>query len=142
MPASMTAYINDARTQMDLMASFVLVWLIATVASLSAFIQHGAWILVALGTYGLAWLAYRGCVASAGSYGRALMWAMDLFRFDLYEQLRLPLPKTLLMELEDGPRLMELLEGQWAQDPDLMPGLNPTYEHPSRAAAGGDGPAA
>jgi hypothetical protein len=133
MPESMTAYIDDARNELDLMASFVLVWLIATVVGLLGMYHHGAWVLVAFVPYGLAWLSYRGCVTAARAYGETLAWAMDLYRFRLYEELRLEPPASLVAELRDGDRLNELLDGQWAQHESLEPGWNPTYRHPSSA---------
>lgn len=129
MPSSMTGYIDDARNELDLMASLVLVWLIATVIGFLALFHNGLWIFVTVGTYILAWMAYRGSVAAARAYGETLVWAMDLYRFSLYEQLRIDPPPTHDAELLEGKRVMGFLAGVWARNEPMASHWGPTYQH-------------
>jgi hypothetical protein len=133
MPPSMTAYIDDARNELDLMTSLVLVWLIASAVALLALFQYGPLALVALATYGLAWMAYRGSVAAARAYGETLVWAMDLYRFNLYEQLRIDPPTTHDAELRQGERVMGFLAGAWARSEPMASHWGPSYRHPQPA---------
>jgi hypothetical protein len=130
MPAQMVAIVDDARNAMDVMASFVFVWLVATAASFALLLHHGPWLLVPIVTFGLAWLSYLGCISAARAYGQTLAWAMDLYRFTLYEQLRLELPSTHDEELAQNKNLTAFLQGRWMQYPDKRPKWNLAYRHP------------
>jgi len=98
-PTAMIDLIEDARNEMDVMVTFVLTWLLATAFGLYLLHNHGPWLLLPLATYGLAWASYRAAVIAAGGYGRTLMRAIDLYRFDLIEQLRLK-PAELVANLD------------------------------------------
>jgi hypothetical protein len=129
MDPGMVGIINDARNELDVLVSFVLVWLIATVVAVLALCQYGAWILVAAGTYWLAWLAYRAGVVAAREYGETLIWAMDLYRFNLYEQLRIDPPADNAEELAHGDELTTFLKADWARNERIPPHWGPTYRH-------------
>ena len=131
----MVAAITDARNQMDVALRFVLVWLVATVFGLVALAPHGGpWLLLTLATYFLAWLSYRGGVHAARGYGETLVWAIDLYRFQLVEQLRLPLPISLPRERVLNRQISTWLSGErlnLGDHADAVLGELPRYRHPS-----------
>jgi hypothetical protein len=108
-PAAMIDLIEDARNEMDVMVTFVLTWLLATASAVYLLRDHGAWLLLALGTYGLAWASYRAAVVAAGVYGRTLMRAVDLYRFDLIEKLRLAPAERIADEIAHNRAIAEML---------------------------------
>lgn len=77
-PAHQAAYIEDARTELDLAVRFVASWSLLAVASFSLLWPYGTWLAVPLIAYGLAWLSYRGAVHAAEEYGSALLVLADL----------------------------------------------------------------
>ena len=87
-------YLNDQRVALDFAVRCCLIGLLGSAVAVVLLWQHGIWLLVALGPYLLGYLAYRGSVVVAHEYGRALGSLVDLNRFELYERLRLVLPKT------------------------------------------------
>jgi hypothetical protein len=114
------------------MARFVVVWLMASAIGVLLLAIHGPWLVIPLITFSLAWICYRGSVAAAEAYGDTLVWALDLYRFDLVEQLRFPLPMDHADELKRNRTMMEfirgdryILEKQGAKLPPLPP-----YRHP------------
>ena len=129
----MTAAVSDARNQMDLALRFVLVWLVATAVGVVLLARHGPWLLLPLATYFLAWLAYRGGVEAARGYGETLIWAIDLYRFELTAQLRFPLPATHAREKELNRQITALLRGErliLGSAADAEFGHLPRYRHP------------
>jgi hypothetical protein len=128
--SQMVAIIDDARNELDVMASFVFVWLVATLVSFGLLYQYGPWLAVPLVTFVLAWISYHGCVAAARAYGQTLVWAFDLYRFALYEQLRIELPSTHKAECVRNKKLMKFLRGRWLAYEDGRPGWAPSYHHP------------
>jgi hypothetical protein len=134
MPPTMTRVVDDARTELDIAVSFIFVWLTATTVSFVILAPHGPWLVVPLLTYGLAWLSYRGAISAARYYGATIVWAIDLYRFALLEQLRIPLPKTHSEELQHNPELHKLLAGHWLRRKDGAARLKVgAYEHPESA---------
>jgi hypothetical protein len=107
----MVEIIEDARREMDVAASFVAVWLIATGFSLAVLAAHGAYVTIAFATYLLACLSYRGCIVAARDYGSTLIWAIDLYRFALIEQLRFDPPTDLAAEQRLNNQVMKLVTG-------------------------------
>jgi hypothetical protein len=71
--------------------------------------RDGAWVLIALIPYVLAYFSYRGSVIAAGHYGSALETLINLNRFALYEQLHVQLPASTEKEREANEKLMGLL---------------------------------
>lgn len=67
----------------------------SVVATLLYLWPHKLWLLISLVPFGLAWLCYQGAVTAAQEYGASLRMLLDLNRFALYEQMRLPLPLPL-----------------------------------------------
>lgn len=105
------AYQADARQQMDLSVRVCFLAVLATGVTSVLLASHGAWVLLALGPYLVAYLAYRGAVSASHAYGTAVATVLDLNRFRLYEHLHLPLPDTLQSEQEQNQALLEVLRG-------------------------------
>ena len=66
----------------------------ATGTAIVLLCRDGAWALIALIPYALAYFSYRGSVIAAGHYGSALETLINLNRFALYEQLHVQLPAS------------------------------------------------
>ena len=87
---------------------FFLPW---TALSVVLLVRDGGWLLLVLAPYCVSYLAYRGAVSSAHAYGTALSTLVDLDRFAMYDELRIPSPPDTLTERERNRRLLELLSG-------------------------------
>lgn len=131
MPSQMVLTLDDSRQQLELAVRFAASWLIATPLIGIVLYEQGWWLLLAVGAYGLSWISYNGAVQAARRYGETMVYAVDLYRFRLIEQLRLELPATLEHEVLFNKRMMRILHGdhRWA------PGLARTvrYRHPPTA---------
>jgi hypothetical protein len=142
MPSQMTAIVDDARNGLDVAASFVFVWLVATVSSSVLLISSnssGPWLAIPLVTYMLAYVSYLGSLAAARAYGQTLVWAIDLYRFALYEQLHIALPATHREELKSNERLVRFLRGRWLAYEDHLPRpAPPPYRHPESPSSSDD----
>lgn len=75
---SEVASVNDARGELDLAVRFVLSWLLVASISFLLVWPYGAWLLVPLAAYGMAWVSYRAAVHAASAYGSALLVLVDL----------------------------------------------------------------
>lgn len=111
-PHDQAAYLDDQRTQLDLAVRTAFTALLATGISVVFLWWHGLWLALALIFYGAAYLAYRGAVVTAESYGLALVTLIELNRFDLYRQLHLPLPADTRTEKLANQELMDALTRQ------------------------------
>ena len=98
-------YVNDQRIALDFAVRYCIIGLLGSVATAVFLWQHGIWLLVALAPYFLGYFAYCGSIIVAEAYGRALGALVDLNRFELYQRLRLVLPKT----TDEERRLTETL---------------------------------
>jgi hypothetical protein len=98
-------YVNDQRIAFDFAVRCCVVGLLGSVAAVVFLWQHGIWLLVALAPYLFGYFTYRGSIVVAEAYGRALGALVDLNRFELYQRLRLVLPKT----TDEERRLTETL---------------------------------
>jgi hypothetical protein len=134
-PPVMVDLIEDARSQMDVMASFVLVSMLATAYGLVMLAPYGPWLAVPVVTYLLAWGCYRSCVTAAAAYGRTLMWAIDLYRFELIEQLRYEPAKNAADERVRNLQIMGVLTGERFLNPPVEEVREPlAYVHaPAKA---------
>lgn len=104
-------YLQDSRQQMDTTIRLATVSLIATAIGAVMLLRDGLWLLAALLPYALAYIGYRGAVASAEEYGTAVTTVVDLDRFALYDHLQLDPPKDTKDERAMNASLMALLEG-------------------------------
>ncbi|HMM95105.1 hypothetical protein [Phycicoccus sp.] len=127
---SQTAYVQDQRNAMDLAVRMVGTCLAMFGLTFVLYWPHGVWLLVALLPLCGAFLSYRGAVAAADSYGRALSAWIQLNRFRLYEALQLPPVRDAQEERDQNRDLEDLALGQ------------PEYRAAFRRAATVSGPAA
>jgi hypothetical protein len=134
-PAERLAYVGDQRQLMDLSVRMSATSIVATLIAVSALWQHGAWLLLALVPYGVAYLSYRGAVVVAHEYGAAVAAMIDLDRFALYDALRLPRPSNTTVERRMNAKLMKLLTHK-------DPGMVLHYAHPDAPASADGQPAA
>lgn len=110
-PQRHVAYLQDSRQQLDTTIRLCMVSLLATAVSIVVLLRDGVWLLVALVPYTLAYVAYRGAVASADEYGTAVATIVDLDRFLLYDKLRLDPPRDTTEERATNASLLRLLGG-------------------------------
>jgi hypothetical protein len=126
-PPDHIEYVNDQRSQLDLAVRMTFIAAMAAVTTIIFLCRDGAWVLVAVFPYLLAYCSYRGSVVAAGHYGSALETLINLNRFTLYQQLHVRLPASTADERKTNAKLRALLD----YDPDVTI----AYEHP----ASGDG---
>lgn len=108
-PANHVDYVNDQRSQLDLAVRMTFISVVAVATSIIFLWPDGAWVLIALIPYGLAYFSYRGSVVAAGHYGYALETLINLNRFALYQQLHVKLPASTEKEQEMNAALRNLL---------------------------------
>ncbi|WIX88983.1 hypothetical protein [Amycolatopsis sp. DG1A-15b] len=131
-PQSHLDYIDDARQQLDTSARLCVVAFVVTVETAGFLVTGGWWLLLALGPYFLAYVAYRASVAAAEQYMGIVSTVLDLNRFKMYESLHLPLPPTAAQERESNVKLMRFLAGE----PEHL-----RYKHPAAGTpSAGDTP--
>lgn len=123
------AYVGDQRQLLDLSVRMSATAVVATVVAIVGLWPHGAWLLLALVPYGVAYLSYRGAVVVAHEYGAAIAAMIDLDRFALYDALRMPRPIDTAAERRMNAKLMRLLTHN--------PRTVLRYEHPDNPASSG-----
>ena len=121
-PANHVDYVNDQRSQLDLAVRMTFISIVAAVTAIIFLWPCGAWVLIAIIPYALAYLSYRGSVVAAGHYGNALETLVNLNRFTLYQQLHLQLPASTDIERTKNEKLTALL--------NYAPNKTVDYEHP------------
>jgi hypothetical protein len=132
-PTNHIDYVNDQRSQLDLAVRMTFISVVAAATAIIFLWPYGAWVLIALIPYVLAYLSYRGSIVAAGHYGSALEALINLNRFALYQQLHMRLPASTENEQEANVKLRDLL--------GYVPDTTIDYEHPvtgdkSEAASG------
>jgi hypothetical protein len=123
------AYVGDQRQLLDLSVRMCATAILATLVAISGLWRHGAWLLLALAPYGVAYLSYRGAVVVAHEYGASVAAMIDLDRFSLYDALRMPRPIDTAAERRMNAKLMKLLT--------YNPNTVLHYEHPDDAGSSG-----
>jgi hypothetical protein len=108
-PPGQLEYAQDQRLQMELAVRVAFLGLLAAVVTVCFMWWHGAWILLSLVPYGIAYLSYRGAVVLAGIYGSAVAAVVELNRFALYEQFHLPHPESTIEERKTNAALITAL---------------------------------
>lgn len=121
-PANHVDYVNDQRSQLDLAVRMTFISVVAAITTIIFLWPWGAWVLIALIPYALAYLSYRGSVVAAGHYGASLETLINLNRFALYQQLHMQLPASTDEEKGINAKLVDLLE--------YVPKTTIDYEHP------------
>jgi hypothetical protein len=119
-----TAYVQDQRSQLDLAVRMTAMGLMASVITVALLWMHGAWLLLALVPYTAARVSYRGALASANSYGLALIAWVNLNRFRLYDALKLPEVGNAAAERAQNKMLDNLILGHTAYDAQYGGGVD------------------
>lgn len=88
------AYIADSRQGMDVAIRLTFFALLAAVITTMWWATAGWYVVVALVPYGFAYVAYRGAVAAAEEWGAAIVTAVDLDRFAMYEAMHVDVPDS------------------------------------------------
>jgi hypothetical protein len=112
-PSPEVDYVEDQRMQLEMAVRTSFLGAVASAVTVVFMWWHTWWILLALGPYAVAYLAYRGATVVAVSYGIALGVLLELNRFVLYERLRLPLPQNTDMERRQNDELMRAFAQDW-----------------------------
>ena len=124
-PENQVDYVNDQRSQLDLAVRMTFISIIASATAVLFLWPYGLWVLVALIPYVLAYLSYRGSIVAGFHYGSAFDTLINLNRFALYEQLRLPLP----VDTEAERLTNDEMKGLFGYSPAVV-----TYKHPDGAS--------
>jgi hypothetical protein len=109
-PANHVDYVNDQRSQLDLAVRMTFISVVASATAIIFLWPDGAWVLIALVPYALAYFSYRGAIVAAGHYGSALETLINLNRFTLYQQFHVELPGSTQEEREMNVKLAKLLD--------------------------------
>lgn len=105
-------YLVDTRQDMDSSIRVCTVGLVATVLTVYCFFDDGIWLLWALLPYFISYLAYKGAVSAAQTYGVVVGSVIDLDRFLLYKELGLRAPRNSTEERQTNLKLMSVLQGK------------------------------
>lgn len=112
-PPAFVAQVDEYRAGLEFLA-VVCVWC-ATYAfgsGLGLLLSGGSpWVFLptVLGGSVATWLAYRGAIEAAKEYGEQLKVGHDLYRFEMFRHLRLPVPATLAEERAQWEALHDFL---------------------------------
>jgi hypothetical protein len=109
-------YLIDARQDMDSSVRICTVGFVATILTVGFLLTDGLWLLWAMLPYSITYLAYRGAVSSAQSYGSVIASVIDLDRFLLYDRLGLYQPRDNKEEKESNTALMAVLADNDAEN--------------------------
>jgi hypothetical protein len=104
-------YLVDTRQDMDSAIRVCTVGLIAAVLTIGCFFDDGIWLLWTFLPYFISYLAYKGAVSAAQSYGVVVGSVIDLNRFLLYEELGIRAPRNTTEERQNNRKLMKVLKG-------------------------------
>jgi hypothetical protein len=99
LPSNYRGVLDDARFQVEVKEDYCTSFLAASLFSVLVIVVHyktfsAGWLFLAAFNYLLAYQAYRGAIAAARTYVQYFESAFDLYRFELYKALLIPLPKT------------------------------------------------
>ena len=111
-PARHLEYLVDTREDMDSSIRVCTVGLVATVLTVCCFLDHGIWLLWTFLPYFISYLAYKGAVSAAQTYGVVVGTVIDLNRFLLYKELGLRAPRNISEEKQNNLKLMSVLKGE------------------------------
>jgi hypothetical protein len=130
--AELEAAEKDLQFATRMASASILAMIVATLLLLPAFsIQRyfDVGVLVIVPLFGLmAWASYRNAIVAAIKHGEAISVCFDLYRFALYSQMRMPIPKTSGEERHNNLRL-RLMMDSGVDDYQYVP--QPEGNHPS-----------
>ena len=105
LPAEFRSSIEDEVTQLDVSTRLSVTWSVAgllasaiALRDLHAALHNPRWLLVVGAIWLLAWLSYRAAVESAVAHGLDIEVALDLYRSQVVDAMRLPSTSTLSEE--------------------------------------------
>jgi hypothetical protein len=104
-------YLIDAREDMDSAIRICTVGLVASILTVVFTLSHGLWLLWTILPYSVSYLAYKGAVSAAQTYGSVVASVIDLDRFLLYDELGVSSPRDTDEERESNRLLMQMLGG-------------------------------
>jgi hypothetical protein len=102
LPENAQKEVSEARAHMDNQVKMII---LGFALFLWAFL---AWWIIPIGILIAVW-GYRRAVGTAETYGLLMRTTFDLYRFDLYKQLHLDLPKSPAEDIEFGIRVTQAL---------------------------------
>lgn len=105
-------YLVDSRQDMDSAIRICTVGLVATVLTACCFFDNGIWLLWTFFPYFVSYLAYKGAVSAAQTYGVVVGSVIDLNRFLLYKELGIRPPRNITEERRNNLNLMGVLKGE------------------------------
>lgn len=112
-PPTFVAQVDEYRAGLEFL-TVVCVWCgaYALGSGLGLLLTGGSpsiFLFATLGGSAAAWVAYRGAIEAAKEYGEQLKVGHDLYRFELFRHLRLPVPVTLADERKQWEALHDFL---------------------------------
>jgi hypothetical protein len=124
-----------SRLQLDSAAGLCVAFMVITLVSAPPLAQDGWWLAFPASTALLAWVAYRGAIASALLMGKIVTTAFDLHRHDLIRSLHYAPAPDPALEYAFNMRLSRWLS---AADPGQAPApqsMEDDYDHSAYSAA-------
>jgi hypothetical protein len=104
-PPRHSEYLIDTRQDMDSSIRVCTVGLIASALTVYCFLDNGIWLLWTFLPYFISYLAYKGAVSAAQTYGIVVGSVIDLNRFLLYKELGLRAPRNITEERQNNLKL-------------------------------------
>ena len=134
MSAQLTKTYAASRLQLDSAAGLCVAFVVITLVSTPPLVHDGWWLALPATTALLAWISYRGAIASALLVGRSVTTAFDLHRHDLIRSMHYAPPPDAALEYAFNVRL-----SRWMRDdPDQPPApqlMEDDYDHPEHSSS-------
>lgn len=122
------------RLQLDSSASLCVAFTVMTLVSVPPLVGDGWWQALPAATALLAWITYRGAIASALLMGRNVTTAFDLHRHDLIMALHYAPAPDPALEYAFNSRLSRWLAGDDPDQPPAPQSMADDYCHPAFSA--------
>ncbi len=122
------------RLQLDSAASLCVAFIVMTLVSIPPLVGDGWWQALPAATALLAWITYRGAIASALLMGRNVTTAFDLHRHDLITALHYAPAPDPALEYAFNTRLSRWLAGDDPDKPAAPQSMADDYCHPALSA--------
>src|SRR6266567_1544345 len=122
------------RLQLDSAASLCVAFVVMTLVAIPPLAGDGWWQTLPFGTALLAWITYRGAIASALLMGRNVTTAFDLHRHDLITALHYAPAPDPALEYAFNTRLSRWLAGDDPDNPAAPQSMADDYCHPALSA--------
>lgn len=109
--------VSDSRNQLDIAARLSITFGLISLISAGLLATHGWWLAVPAVFAILSWFAYRSAVEAATTYGVTFSAAIDVYRLQLLQIMRVEMPTDTEKEREINSKLTEL----WRRSGGLPP---------------------